>query len=435
LAGALAIARALDTRPGSPQAAPSWGTIAGGILLVTLLNPGFVPRVALAPYGEPALAVTALFAALGFLRLEGEEAAGRSLVPLALALAALVNTKQSGLGLVAALAGAAIAADWAERAAPRGRLLRRVAIAVAPAVLLYLVWRYYILHAGVAELQLLPIAEWNWRVMPAAFASMLATVAEKPVYFGCVGAAFVALVVSRRRQGWTPTTRLLAFHAALFVFYNVFIALTYVALFAPGMAIEAHSFFRYNTHLSLVLVLSLALAARDLGLGAWLARNAAQPAAAGAILLIVLAPIGFIKRLRFDLDMPQPLAWNLAKQAGAQLHDGDRLALLLPGDNGSVAAMMAGVLRDTPPRHPTLDLLRRNTADDAALDDAARRGYGLALISCTPPGLLGLPPGQAVLLRHAEDGWHQIASWPYPALVPGQRWQQILSWAPLCRFS
>ncbi|MGC2414687.1 MAG: hypothetical protein WA459_18575, partial [Stellaceae bacterium] len=113
LVAALAIARALDTRPGSPERAPSWSMIAAGILLVTLLNPGFVPRVALAPYGEPALAVTALIAALGSVAMQVEEAAGRSLLPLALALAALVNTKQSGLGLVAALAGAAIAVAWA----------------------------------------------------------------------------------------------------------------------------------------------------------------------------------------------------------------------------------------------------------------------------------------------------------------------------------
>lgn len=435
LVGALAIARALDTRPGSAQTAPSWGMIAAGILLVTLLNPGFVPRVDLAAYGEPALAAAALIAALGFVGMQGEEAAGRHLGPFALALAALVNTKQSGLGLVAALAGAALAVAWVERETPRARAVRRVGTAVVPAVLLYLVWRYYIAHAGVAELRLLPIAEWNWRIMPAAFASILATVAEKPVYFACVGAAFVALGVLHRRQGWTPTTRLLGFHAALFFFYNAFIVLTYVALFAPGMAIEAHSYFRYNTHLSLVLVLSLALAARDLGVGGWLAHGAARPAAAGAILLILLAPVGFIKRLRFDLDMPQPLAWNLAKHTAERLHDGDRLALLLPGDNGSLAAMIAGVLRDTAPRRPYLDLLSSDTADAATLDDAARRGYGLALISCTPPDLAGLPAGQAVLLRHGDDGWHEVASWPYPALVPGQHWQQILTWAPLCRFS
>src|SRR5439155_9616020 len=159
---------------------------------------------------------------------------------------------------------------------------------------------------------------------------------------------------------------------------------------------------------SLVLVLALALAARDLGLGAWVARNAARSAAVAAIILILVAPIGFIKRLRFDLVMPQPLVWDLAKATGQYVGDGDRIAFLLPGDNGSVAPMLAGVLRYTAPRRRDLDILQRETADAATLDDAARRGYRLALISCTPADLEGLPAGQAVLVRYEADGWRKI---------------------------
>jgi hypothetical protein len=105
----------------------------------------------------------------------------------------------------------------------------------------------------------------------------------------------------------------------------------------------------------------------------------------------------------------------------------------LPGDNDSVATMMAGVLADTPPRRLRLDLLRRNTADPATLDEAARLGYPLALISCTQQRLGQLPPSQAVLLRHGSDGWRTLAAWPYPADAAKQRWQHILAWEPLCR--
>ena len=48
-----------------------------------------------------------------------------------------------------------------------------------------------------------------------------------------------------------------------------------------------------------------------------------------------------------------------------------------------------------------LDVLSRDSADAAALDDAARRGYSLALISCTPAG-------EAVLLRHDAGAWREI---------------------------
>jgi hypothetical protein len=149
--------------------------------------------------------------------------------------------------------------------------------------------------------------------------------------------------------------------------------------------------------------------------------------------LAFFAPLAFTKRLRFDLDMPQPLVWDLADKLKDNLNDGDRLALLLPGDNDSVATMIAGVLADAVPRRRMLDLLRRDTADRSTLDEAARLGYPLALISCTPSGLGDLRAGQAVLLRHHPDGWRLAAAWPYPPRAAERRWQHLLSWAPLCR--
>jgi hypothetical protein len=199
------------------------------------------------------------------------------------------------------------------------------------------------------------------------------------------------------------------------------------------MSSAAHSFFRYNTQLSLVLVLSLALTVRDLGAAARIWERPLRTASAAVLGLALVAPIAFAKRLRFDLDMPQPLVWDLAKKLSPYLSDGGRLALLLPGDNDSVATMISGLLADTPPRRHMLDLLRRNTADAATLDEAARLSYPLALISCTPDGLGDLPANQAVLLRHDPYGWHLIAAWPYPTHAAQRRWQHILSWPPLCR--
>jgi hypothetical protein len=200
--------------------------------------------------------------------------------------------------------------------------------------------------------------------------------------------------------------------------------LTYLAHFPGEMSVEAHSFFRYNTHLSLVLVLSLALAARDLGIAGWAVRRwhctPLVPIVAALVVPVVTAPL-----LRFDLDMPQPLVWDMAKRLAPLLQDGDRLALLLPGDNDSVATMLSGVLRDTAPRRH-IDVLRRTTADAATLDDAAAAGYRLAFISCTPSG-------EAMLLTHDDAGWRTLASWPYPAAVDTRHWQRFLSWKPLCR--
>jgi hypothetical protein len=439
LAG-LAIARALAWRPQSSPASspapPSWAGIALGLLLATLLNPGFVPRIDFAAYGEPALAATALFAARLFVPDQGELAAGQrpaSPRALALVLAAMIDVKQSGIGLVAALVGAAAVTLWAERTVPRMSALRLAATVPLPAFALYILWRYYAARAGVAEITPLPFSSWNWDGIDAGIASAGEVVLDKPTYFGCVAAALALLPLLLSRQGWTPTTRLLTFFAALFAFYNAFLLLIYLAVFPPAMSDAAHSFFRYNTHLSPVLVLALASAVRDLLPLSWRERGRSVHAAAAIVALAMLTPIAFVKRLRFDLDMPQPLVWGLAKQLVPYLHDGDRLALLLPGDNDSVATMLAGVLADTPPRRRGIVLLRRSSADPATLDEAARRGYPLALISCTPKDWGGVPPGQAVLLRHRQGDWRLVAAWPYPKDDTRQRWQHILAWRPLCR--
>ena len=45
--------------------------------------------------------------------------------------------------------------------------------------------------------------------------------------------------------------------------------------------------------------------------------------------------------------------------------------------------------------------------DAGTLEAVARAGYTLALITCSPAGLNGVPAGEAVLLRHAADGWRK----------------------------
>ena len=435
----LLVARALAMPPLTTEAILPYGTIAGGMLLVILVNPGFVPRFHLSAYGETVLATTAVMSAWLLVSAQSEAATGRRLsgaVPgIGLVLVAMVNAKQSGIGLVAASIGATVLTSLAEGGRQRAQVLRLAGLSLIPALGIYALWRYHVSVAGVDELKPLPFAQWNWAKVPEILASAGQVVAGKVAYFGCAAVALIAWPVLLRRQGWTPTTRLLAYHAFVLGLYNGFLLLTYIGLFSGEMSIEAHSFFRYNTHLSLVLVLALALAARDFGVGQWLAGRRVRLFGRLALLTAVLAPLGYAYRLRFDLDMPQPLVRSLVINLKTYVKDGDRLALLLPGDNDSVATMIAGVLADTPPRRRGLHLLRRDTADQVTLEEAARLGYRLALISCVPEGWEDLPPSQAVLLRRGPDGWHPLAAWPYPAHAADRRWQEILSWGPLCRRS
>ena len=211
LVAALAIARALATAPVSSAQPPGWGLVALGFLLVTLFNPGFVPRIHFAAYGEPALAAMAVLAAWLFVLAQGELARGNRpalSLTLALALAAIANTKQTGIALVAALAGAALISAWAERTIQLAAALRSTVVAALPALFLFTIWRYHVGHAGVDELTTLPFGNWNWTRLADTAASVLGVVSEKPLYFGCVVAAIMALPLVWWRHGWTATLRL-----------------------------------------------------------------------------------------------------------------------------------------------------------------------------------------------------------------------------------
>ena len=85
-------------------------------------------------------------------RAQGEIAGGRrpsGAAAAALILAAMVNTKQSGIGLVAASVGAALLTSWLETGQWPRVMLRFVGLAMLPALGLYALWRYHVSVAGV----------------------------------------------------------------------------------------------------------------------------------------------------------------------------------------------------------------------------------------------------------------------------------------------
>jgi len=258
---------------------------------------------------------------------------------------------------------------------------------------------------------------------------MLKFVAEKPLAYACILAAFGVLGWRRRQGRRDATTHVLGLGATVFVLYNGFLVLTYIGHFPGVMSLEAHSYFRYTTQLTLLVLLGLALAARE--------AISARPAfwdrrrlAGGIAVVAALAlPIGFAKRLRFDQEPPQPLIWSLAERLAPHLAPDDRLALLLPGDNSSTGTMLSDALRFTPPRRPGLDL-REFTSGDPA--EAAAAGYRLAFLSCTDGNNLGLPSHAAALLSFGDSGWQVAQLWPYPDGPDKARWNQNLSGAPLC---
>jgi hypothetical protein len=311
----------------------------------------------------------------------------------------------------------------------------RIALAALPAVLLYLVWRWYVLgHFAVGELKLLPLAAWQVGSLPAILRSMVDVVVAKPYFFCAVALAIGALIVRMRQRAFDRTTAAAALLAAVLALYNAALLFTYVAHFAGEIGAAAHSYFRYNTHLGLALVLALALLARAFARERrWrLPAATARLAPAAAIAAALLIPFAFLGYLRFDLEPPQQRAWMLADRARSALAGDERLGLVLPGDNGSVATMLEGLIRLTPPRHPAAELRMETTLTGEALDRLAGARLGRLLISCVPAGFAGPPPGQIALMEQEGGTWRTVASWPYAEAPLRAHWSHVVAEAPLC---
>jgi hypothetical protein len=435
-AAALLLARVVAGQ----EAAPPWWACAVGLLLAVPLNPGFVPRISFASYGEAPLAVTTLFAVCLSVALIEELARNaawpRSAPALALVLAALVNIKQSGVGLLLPIGVSLLALVATHPRIRRGRGIAVVVATLVPATVMYLLWRWFVRSSGfvAGELEPLPFAAWNFPLLPEIFASIGRAIFQKAVFFLCLLLVLVAWAPALRRDRWSPESLTLGMIVGITVLFNGFLVFTYIAHFPPDMAVQAHSYFRYSTQLSLLVMLGLVVAFRPVVAGVF-ARQRRLGARAGvaAIVMVVALPLVLVRPLRFDLDPPQPTLWQLGHQVAHYIAPGDRLALLVPGDtDDSVGSMLRGVLMFTPPARPGLDVATETKADAATLAASAAAGYRLALISCTPGGFDGVPAHVAALLRYDGGGWRVVDSWPYPPTLRHQHFAGLLARGPLC---
>lgn len=435
LAAALFLARHVI----EPGVRLSWWAVACGALLAVPLNPGFVPRAFFSAYGEPSLAVTAMFALALAADLLDDLARGepwpRAAGALALVLAALVNIKQSGIGLLAPIGGMTLLLALLHPAVPKRRAIVVIALVLAPSIMLYALWRWFAIVSFVAgELKPMPMSAWNWALLPVILWSMARQMFQKAAFFIPLFGLFGLTIAQLRRAPWTRHGLLLALIAGTTVLFNGFLLFTYIAHFPPGMARNAHSYFRYNSQLSLALMLGLLIALRP-SVAAWLQPHLTRwrRAPAVPVVLILVLPIGGASLLRFDLDPPQPVLWDLGHAVSARLAPDTRLGLLVPGDvDDAVGSLLRGVIMFTPPVHPALEVQTRSTATAADMDALAKAGFTTALVSCTPADLPGVPAGVAALLRFAEGRWTPEASWPYPPDLRHQHFAGLLTAGPLC---
>jgi len=450
LAFALLLARSMRGSEPAETVAPSWSAVGGAILLTSFINPAFNPKIQFSGYADPAIMVAVPFAAWAAERLLAALAAKRSgtrqLLVLTFILLAGVAIKQVSVFLMGSIVGASFLIGAFDRRIGPIRSFLSLGQAFLPALLMLAVWRIYVgTHfAPDDELRLLPFAQWNWSSLPAILFSMGSQIWEKLPFFLLLYGVSLAAIPVAARQGLTPGARLFLMTLGVTLLYTLFLIFTYIAHFPGEIGASAHSFFRYNTHLALLATLAVVVFARE----SWLRR--AQPdlgrgwrvVRLGAVGLAFLAPIATAGWIRFDLRQPQPLVWDISRFAAPYFHDGDRIALLLPGDNSRLGYMLRVVIAITPPRHALAHFDAMAQADPESLDSASAAHDRYALISCVTAQLavspigrsLQLPAGQAVLLSNEGDGWKLVAAHAYPSDLPAvDEWTPQLSPGPFCR--
>jgi len=327
------------------HATPSgWSLCALGGLAATLLNPTFVQKVALTSYADIATAAAVGVGGVlgwGILgAIADRDGRTRSLAAqFGLVMMLLVNLKQATFVLFVLLVIAVVLTGLADRRV-RGRwpeLLAAVPWMILPPLLLYGIWRYHVAtELSGSELSLRPISEWFVGLVPEIVAKMGAVLAKKGGYFVLmlVAVAFGARGILRMRG---PFDRIAAITGAMFLAYNAFLLLMYVAAFGRADALRAASLWRYNMHLGL---LGVAFAAYGLAV-AWRRYGGIRipQSLLGrlAVVLMVIAPVAFAGKLRFDRDAGYRHYRMVGSESARLLRPSARFFVFDPAGSGESA--------------------------------------------------------------------------------------------------
>ncbi|MGQ0663468.1 MAG: hypothetical protein ACT4P2_07745 [Pseudomonadota bacterium] len=416
LALALMVARQLRLGAGR-DGAPSWGLLAIGFLGATLLNPAFVPKLAFTAYADWTTAVVLAIAAVALWRmLEGLAAVEREqghALAAGLALAVLVNLKQTNVVLAVLLLAGLFAAAWTAPSRPLGALFRLSPGLLVPGLAVYVLWRLHVhAHLAGAEFAFRPLSQWYWDDAGAILARMAGVAARKGGYFAlmlvAVGFAVRALANAER----SPLDRLAILVATLFVGFNAFLFATYLGAFDRGEALRVASYWRYNTQLG-----GVALAFAALGAGA-LCRRVRAPRLAGAlaVALALALPVALAHKIRFDLNPVTRYVRTVGGELAGRLEPGARLAVVDTADNGKSAIVMryevgrtAGVRR----------IAGIDFGDPAAIRAAVGGSPTHVWVHVPAPPIerafgVAMAPGASYLLARAGPAWRRVGSWPYP---------------------
>ena len=407
---------------GDEAAKPGWGLLALGALLATLLNPTFVQKIVLTSYADTSTAVCVGFGAvLGWRMLDAlargkPDEANRLALQIGLVMLVLVNLKQATVVLFVLVVGAVLLAGLRDPAIRVRHLARTVPAMIVPAIVIYGVWRYYVATSLTgAELTVRPFDQWYIGSIPQILWKMLVVLSKKGAYLAlmvvAVGFAVRAMVRFR-----TPFDRLAVIVGAVFIGYNAFLLFAYVSTFGHADALRVASLWRYNMHLG---ALGVAFAAYGLGM-LWKdrvpGRFKEKRLAWLPVALILIAPLVFTHKLRFDRQPPVPHFRAVGADVAGLLKPEHRLIVVDPGGSGASGVVTRYEMFGSIAFKSYLSLYHKAKAANFRSIFFEGRYTHILVHSVTPPlteatGMTFENGVSYLLAADGKGGWKTVRTW------------------------
>jgi len=422
---AIGAGRATGRTETSPLPFAAWTAAAFAVAAGTILNPSFVQKIVLTNYADTSTGVVAAFAGvLAWFAIEalaeGRDDDARALAwQLGLAGMLFVAIKPVNLGILVLVFASAAVVALRDPAIKPGKLLALVPAAVAPPILMHVLWRYHVSVSlgGTGEVALMPASQWMLGEAPAILLRMATIAAKKGVYFGLMLVA-VGLALRALWRCRNPLDRFALIAVLPFLGYNAFLLFAYIAIFGEFDGLRAASFWRYNMHLSLLGAAFFAYLAGVL----WRRFRAERPlpraVGTGVLVLVIALPIALAPKLRFDLEPPKPHFRAVAEALNGVVPREARLLVFDVGGSGESGVITFYHLRRADSRlsyasaFHAIDLakIKKLFADDPP--DFALVHSGADLVAAATGLTLG--EGESFLLRRVDGKWSVVNRWPYP---------------------
>tara|TARA_B100000214_G_scaffold233590_1_gene170574 strand:+ start:235 stop:1953 length:1719 start_codon:yes stop_codon:yes gene_type:complete len=399
----------------------NWMMVALAGLLVTLFNPTFVQKLVLTAYSETSTSVTiALAGILTWMMLDAlankEHRAAMHLAwQSALTLAVHINLRQANLVLFVILIISIIIIGLRDPRISSGALIKRVIILTIPPLVVYTTWRFHVAaHLSGSEFVIRPFDNWFIELIPEILIAMLTVASKKGVYFLIVAVVLVFGIRGLWRME-TSLDRLAVLTSGMFLGYNAFLFFTYVAAFGKADALRVASYWRYNIHVglfaSIFCTYGLALVyCRSHFLKVW-----HKQFGVAAIVILLIAPLIFAKKLRFDHEGRKPYFQMVARDIKAEISEDARYFIVDPQGNGEVgvitkfrtgnSAGYVGVMSAFhPPNVKALNSRLKNSKPEFVLIHSSFDGMDT---------VFGFPilPDRSYLLKKSASDWVQVRTW------------------------